>query len=210
MASAMAVRHERNSPVIRAARQLTGAHMKDQSTTDYQAVRVRPLEPRDFTDALQMFPGAILRLHPVLSAAAAEPGFLQEIVSARQSAWVAEAEGRLIGMAVLSIESKTVARLRYLNVAGDGPHHAPAARALADIAIRNAWDGGFLKLVVHTHIPASHVIEYMHELGFEFARTHSSGSERVVEFYRNPYEPPKDPSSEVGNITEFSRERSHD
>ncbi len=169
--------------------------MKDQSTTDYQTIRVRPLEPRDLMDALEMFPGAIMRLHPALSAGGAKADFLREVISAPQSAWVAEAEGRLIGMAVLSIESKTVARLRYLHVVGDGPHHAPAARALADIAIRKAWDCGYLKLVVHTHIPARHVIEYMHELGFEFARTHSSGSERVVEFYRNLYEPPRDSSS---------------
>ena len=173
--------------------------MKDQSTTDYQTIRVRPLEPRDLLDALEMFPGAIMRLHPALSAASAEPALLQEVISATQSAWVAEAEGRIIGMAVLSIDSKTVARLRYLHVAGDGPHHAPAARALADIAIRKAWDGGYLKLVVHTHIPASHIIEYMHDLGFEFARTDSSGSERVVEFYRNLYEPPRDSSSRDGD-----------
>ena len=174
--------------------------MKDQSTTDYQSIRVRPLEPRDLMDALEMFPGAIKRLHPALSAASAEPAFLQEVISATQSAWVAEAEGRLIGMAVLSIEIQTLARLTYLHVASDGPHHTPVSRALADIAIRKAWDCGYLKLVVHTHIPARHVIEYMHELGFEFARTRSSGSERVVEFYRNHYEPPRIPSSGAGDI----------
>src|SRR5256885_877837 len=106
--------------------------MKDQSTTDYEAPRVRPLEPRDLTDALELFPGAFMHLHPSPLAARAEPGFLQEVFSGRQSAWVAEAEDRLIGMAVLSIESQTLARLTYLHVSSDGPHHAPAARALAE------------------------------------------------------------------------------
>jgi N-acetylglutamate synthase-like GNAT family acetyltransferase len=115
-------------------------------------------------------------------------------------AWVAEAEHRLIGMAVLSIDNQSLAQLTYLHVSDEGPRHAPAARALAEIAIREAWDGGSLKLVVHADIPASHVIEYMHELGFEFARTHSLGRERVVEFYRNLYEPPRDPSQGVGDI----------
>jgi len=146
-------------------------------------------------DALEMFPGAIMRLHPALSAGGAKADFLREVCPDTQSAWVAEAQGRLIGMAVLSSESKTLARLTYLHVASDGPHDTPVSRALADIAIRKAWDCGYLKLVVHTHIPARHVIEYMHELGFEFARTHLSGSERVVEFYRNLYEPPRDSSS---------------
>ena len=174
--------------------------MKDQSTTDYEALRVRPLEPRDLTDAGEMFPGALMRLDTVPSVAEAQPSFLQQVFSGRQSAWVAEMEDRLIGMAVLSIEDQTLARLTYLHVAGDGPQHGPTARALAEVAIREAWNGGFLKLVVHTGIPAIHVIEYMHELGFEFARTHVSGSERVVEFYRNLYEPPRHPSSGVGDI----------
>ena len=173
--------------------------MKDQSTPDDETLRVRPLEPRDLMDALEMFPGALM-YHSSSSAAGAQPSFVQKVFSGRQSAWVAEAEDGLIGMAVLSIESQMLARLTYLHVAGDGPHHAPAARALAEIAIRNAWDAGYLKLIVHTHIPARHLIEYMHELGFEFAHTHLSSSERVVEFYRNLYEPPRDPSPWAGDI----------
>jgi hypothetical protein len=180
--------------------------MKDQCTIDYEALRVRPLEPRDLREAVEMFPGAFMHLHPGPPAAGAAPPRLHEDVFGRQSAWVAEAEDRLIGMAVLSIESQALARLTYLHVAGDGPHHAPAARALAEVAIREAWDGGYLKLVVHTHIPASHVIEYMHDLGFEFARTHLTGSERVVEFYRNLYEPPRDPSWELETFNESTSE----
>lgn len=174
--------------------------MKDRGTSDYESLRVRPLEAGDLMDALEMFPGAIMHLHPVPSTAGAKRGLSKGVVSGRQRAWVAEAEDQLIGMAVLSCDSQTLARLTYLNVSGAGSHYASAARALAEIAIREAWDGGYLKLVVHTQIPAGHFIEYMHELGFEFARTHSSGSERVVEFYRNLYEPPRNPSVGVGEI----------
>lgn len=172
--------------------------MKDQSTTDYEALRVRPLEARDLKDAGETFPSAMAHVHA--GPADSMHSFFEEVTSGRHNAWVAEANGRIIGMAVVSIESQTLARLTYLHVTSDGPHHAPAARALAEFAIREAWDGGYLKLVVHTGIPAIHVIEYMHELGFEFARTHLSGSQRVVEFYRNLYEPPRDPSSGVGDI----------
>lgn len=172
--------------------------MKDQRTADYQALRVRPLEARDLTSAGATFPGAMARVQA--GPADSLHSFFEQVASGRQNAWVAEADGQVIGMAVVSIESQTLARLTYLHVAGDGPHHAPAARALADIAIREAWNGGYLKLAVHTDIPAICVMEYMHELGFEFARTHSSGSERVVEFYRNLYEPPRDSLSGAGDI----------
>ena len=184
---------------------MTGVRMYDQSTNGFEAVRVRPVEARDLATALDFFPGAMIHLRGP-DPTGTSHNYSQEFASGRQRAWVAEAEDRLIGMAVLSVESQTLARLTYLHVAGDGPHDAPAARALAEIAIRKAWDAGYLKLVVHTHIPAGHVIEYMHELGFEFARTHSSGSERVVEFYRNLYEPPRDPSSGLETFNEFSTE----
>ena len=132
--------------------------------------------------------------------------FFEEVASGRQTAWVAEADDRLIGMAVVSIESRALAHLMYLHVAGHSMSHERAAKALAEIAIRNAWDAGYLKLIVHTQIPASQVIPYMHELGFEFARTHFSGSQRVVEFYRNLYEPPRDFSLRVETSNEFSPE----
>jgi N-acetylglutamate synthase-like GNAT family acetyltransferase len=178
-----------------AAWRVAGAHMKDQSTTNCEALRVRPLEARDLKDAGERFPGAMVYVHagPTDSI----PSFLERVDSRRHSAWVAEAEGRIIGMAVVAIESQSLARLMYLHVtAVDGVvSHDGVAKALADIAIRDAWEGGYLKLVVHARIPADHVIEYMHDLGFEFARTQPFGSQRVVEFYRNPYEPPRDLSS---------------
>ncbi len=172
--------------------------MKDQSTTHYAALRVRPLEARDLKDAGEAFPGAMVYVHA--GASDSLQNFFEEVASRRQNAWVAEADDRLIGMAVVTIESPAIAHLMYLHVTGDGVDHDPAAKALAEIAIRDAWEGGYLKLVVHARIPANRVIEYMHHLGFEFARTQSFGSQRVVEFYRNPYEPPRDSSwSEVGD-----------
>jgi len=193
-----AVRDDRNSQVIRAARRLTGAHMKDQSTTGSHALRVRPLEPRDLKDAGETFPGAMVHVHA--GPADSMHSLFEEFASGKQNVWVAEAGDRIIGMAVVSIESQALARLMYLHVTGDTANHERAARALAEIAIRDAWEGGYLKLVVHARIPANHVIEYMHELGFEFARNHTTGSQRVVEFYRNLYEPPRDPSPGVGDI----------
>ena len=176
--------------------------MKDQSSTNHEPLSVRPLEARDLTDALEIFPDGLMHLRSIPPSFGAEGSLLQE-VSSRQNAWVAEAQDRLIGLVVLLVESQTLAHLMYLHVAGDSPHHARATRALADAAIRKAWDAGCLKLVVHTHIPANHVVKYMHVLGFEFGRIHSMGGKPVVEFYRNIYEPPRDPSPGDANIQHF-------
>ena len=174
--------------------------MKDQSTTQSEALCVRPLEARDLMEAGETFPGAMAHVHA--GPADSMHSFFQELASGRRSAWVAEAGGRIIGMAVVFIESQALAHLMYLHVAGDGANHERAARVLAEIVIRDAWEGGYLKLVVHARIPANPLIEYMHDLGFEFARTRSSGSERAIEFYRNPYESPREPSS---GVTDFQR-----
>ena len=98
-----------------------------------------------------------------------------------------------------------MAHLIYLQVTGVGVNRQRAAKALAEIAIRDAWEGGYLKLVVHAPIPTNHVIEYMHELGFEFARILSSGGQRVIEFYRNLYEPPRDSCRELQISNQFRR-----
>lgn len=172
--------------------------MMRQSTARSQTFRVRPIEARDFTAALELFPGAMMHLRRFRPHAGAKYG--SSVASARQNAWVAEAEDRLIGMAVLSIESPILAHLTYLHVAGDCPDQAPAAQALARIAIREAWHTGFLKLVVHTQIPATQVINYMHGLGLLFSRNHFSGRQQVVEFYRNLYELPREPSSEIEHL----------
>lgn len=184
---------------------LEGAHMNDQITTDYESFCVRPLEARDLGGAMETFPGAMMHLRVGPNPSSAMHGFLGEITSGKQNAWVAEADDRLIGMAVVWIESQALARLMYLHVTADGANHERAAKALAEIAIRDAWERGYLKLVVHAPIPANHVTEYMHELGFEFARSLSSGGQRVIEFYRNLYEPPRDPVSGVADIQCFQK-----
>ena len=187
---------------------MTGANMKHLGSTKFsnEVFHVRSLEPRDLTAAIELFPDAIIHLHPIRSEADPEPSLLHEVFSGRQSAWVAEAEERLIGMAVLSIDSQTLARLTYLHVASDYPRHVPAATALAETAIRKAWDAGCLKLAIHTPVPANHLAQYMHDLGFEFARAHSSGSQRVLEYYRNLYQLPRDPLPGLETFDEFIRE----
>lgn len=174
--------------------------MKRQAIPGDEALTVRPLEARTRARAMEMFPGAMMHLSAGFGPFSAMYSFFDEVNSGRQNAWIAEVEEQLIGMVVLSIESQIVARLTYLHVAGDSPEHQRAANALAEVAIRDAWEGGYLKLVVHARLPTDHVVAYMHKLGFEYARTQSSSSSRVVEFYRNLYEPPQIASSGVAEI----------
>jgi phosphoserine phosphatase RsbU/P len=57
--------------------------------------------------------------------------------------------------------------------------------------LRDAWERGYLKLVVHTSSPPSRLAADLHKLGFEFSREHSMDGEHVLEFYQNLYERPQ-------------------
>ena len=116
--------------------------------------------------------------------------FLDVEIPGSQNAWIVESAGRIIGVAVVQIENDVLAHLKHVWVAPDAPNHRHVASTLAATAIRDTWEYGYLKLVVHTAVPASRLVASMHELGFEFARAHSMGGEPVVEFYRNLYERP--------------------
>jgi N-acetylglutamate synthase-like GNAT family acetyltransferase len=112
-------------------------------------------------------------------------------IDGKHQVWVAEAFARIIGSAAVISDSASLAHLRYLCVAPDVTERDVVARTLAETAIRDAWERGYLKLLVHTSSPPDRPAAFLHQLGFEFSREHSSGGERVLEFYLNLYERPR-------------------
>ncbi|HEY2584667.1 MAG TPA: GNAT family N-acetyltransferase [Tepidisphaeraceae bacterium] len=166
--------------------------MEDQRSSGSASVRVRPFEIGDLRRWFESDAPV-----PADGRADAAPSEVVRTLfdfefAGTTNAWIVESAGRLIGMAVVLIESDALAHLKHLWIARGVTDHPNVARALAETAIRHAWEGGCLKLVVHTALPASRLILPMHELGFEFAGARSNGGEAVVEFYRNLYERPRD------------------
>ena len=104
--------------------------------------------------------------------------------------WVAEAGGRIIGSAAVVSHDVRVAHFKYLCVAINQFDRRRVARAIAALAVADAWERGFLKLIVHTQTPANRVAPDLHEMGFEFSREHDVDGEHLLEFYQNFYELP--------------------
>ncbi len=114
----------------------------------------------------------------------------REGAAAGHQIWVAETAGRIIGSAaVISIDVR-VAHFRYLSVATDQFDLRRVARAIAKLAVVDAWERGYLKLIVHTKTPANRVAPDLHDMGFEFSREHDVHGEHLLEFYQNLYELP--------------------
>jgi N-acetylglutamate synthase-like GNAT family acetyltransferase len=114
-------------------------------------------------------------------------------IGGRHQVWVAESYGRIIGSVGVIRDNALVAHLRYLSVAPDLADGQAVATCLTERAIRDAYERGYLKLVVHSSLPPNRLTTVLHNLGFEFSRERDTGGEHVLEFYQNLYERPQLP-----------------
>src|SRR2546430_13094892 len=82
-------------------------------------------------------------------------------------AWIVEIAGTFIGLAVVFIEGESVAHLKLIYVAPDVPQRHQIIRALVAMTMRDIWERGSLKLIVHTSLSADRFIECLRAFGFE-------------------------------------------
>jgi hypothetical protein len=159
---------------------------------------VRRFEAKDHPEVLALWRTAQMRLQPVSDTidVLIKPG--EGDVAGNHFIWVAESSGRTVGSATVIHDNPSVANLRFVYVAPDFASPPAVAKALAETAIREVYDRGFLKLVVHTNSPSSRLNPALHDLGFEFSRERLIDGERVIEFYRNLYERPYLPPAHEG------------
>src|SRR5258705_9499389 len=68
----------------------------------------------------------------------------------RHQAWVAEAAGRFIGLAIVFIERESLVHLKWVSVAAGAPQRRQIRRALVGVVMRHTWESGCLKLIVDT------------------------------------------------------------
>jgi hypothetical protein len=78
-----------------------------------------------------------------------------------------------------------------------------------EMAIRDVWECGCVKLVLHTDLPPNRLTTTFHDLGVEFSRQRALGTEHVLEFYQNLYERPRrlqsrDGHKDVRRMTPFT------
>lgn len=165
--------------------------MSENFTTPCDPFAVRRFEHRDRQAVLALWPAAVMHLQPGLEPLSVLTHAIAGTLTGKHHLWVAEAAGRIIGAtAVIRIDA-TQAHLNCLCVIPDWAQRQAVANHLADTAIRDAWERGYLKLVVHTPASPGQLAAILHELGFEFSRERAMGTEHVLEFYRNLYERPR-------------------
>lgn len=152
---------------------------------------VRRFEAKDHPAVLALWRTAEMRLRPASDASDLLMKPSEGETTDSHLIWVAEAAGRTVGSATVIHNNASVAHLRSLRVAPDVASPPAVARALAETAIREVYERGYLKLVVHADLPSGKLTPALHSLGFEFSRERLFGGELVIEFYRNLYEQPQ-------------------
>jgi GNAT superfamily N-acetyltransferase len=168
--------------------------MHENFPTSSEPFSVRRFEVRDREAVLALWPADVMHLLPGSETIDVLISSVQDAIAGKHHVWVAEAFGRIIGSAAVIHSDFSLAHLRYLYVVPDFAERQVVARGLAETAIRDAYERGYLKLVVHSNLPPSRLATALHDLGFEFSRERETGGQHVLEFYQNLYERPQ-PSS---------------
>lgn len=165
--------------------------MNEDVTTSSEPCSVRRFQARDRNAVLNLSPVDVMHRQADLEVADSLTTAVEGAIAGENQLWVAEASGRIVGLASLVPNTGWVAHLTWLWVAADlAERHAVAIR-LAEVAIGDAWERGYLRLVVHSDLPPSPLRAFLHDLGFEFIREHLLNGDHVLEFLQNLYERPR-------------------
>jgi len=167
--------------------------MNEDFLASSELVSVRLFEPRDREAVIALLAAGVMHSH------SAKPEVdLNLIIRGMATAscgkhrlWVSESFGRITGSTLVVSDDSLLAHLKCICVAREIAEPLAVARALAGRAIRDAWECGYIKLVVHTDLALDRLAAMFRELGFEFIRERAAGTDRVLEFYQNLYERPR-------------------
>ncbi len=115
--------------------------------------------------------------------------------------WIAEMDDRLIGCVILSTADSNVAHLFGLCVESASDAREAVLKRLGETAVADAWEAGYLKLVIHTDHPPEKLSGTLHQLSFEFSREAWLDGTHVLEFYQDIYHRPDSPGASDNTIS---------
>jgi N-acetylglutamate synthase-like GNAT family acetyltransferase len=154
------------------------------------AFSVRIFEPADRAGVLALYPPDEVQDNPTAETVATIADLIDRAQAGGHRLWVAVAEGRVIGSIALVRLGPELAHVRAMSVAPGVAERDPVARRLGETAIVDAWDQGYLKLVVHTPQSGAELKGAFHRVSFELSKESWIDGKHMLEFYQNIYERP--------------------
>jgi N-acetylglutamate synthase-like GNAT family acetyltransferase len=109
--------------------------------------------------------------------------------------WVAVGEGRVIGSVALVRSNPELAHCRAMIIDPSVAERDHVVRSLGERAVADAWDQGYLKLVVHTPRSGKELKGAFHRVSFELSKETWVDGKHLLEFYQNIYARPLAPGA---------------
>ena len=104
----------------------------------------------------------------------------------RHHFWVAERDGRCVGMIAVASDEEHTAEIRRLRVAKDLQDSSIAAMLL-ETAISHCKHHGYLKIRLDTRFEKDEAVGLFDRVGFQHTRTRATPGKETLEFYLDLY-----------------------
>lgn len=107
--------------------------------------------------------------------------------SADSHFWVAEIDGKVVGMVGVQAHDPGVAEIRRLRVAQDSRRRGIGS-ALVEQALKFCQERGYLKITLDTYMEREPAIKLFEKFHFRHSRTRSVGGRDILHFYLDLYQ----------------------
>ncbi len=168
----------------------------------FQRVQVRSYEPRDQATVARLYTDGLLagQIAPNDTGADIENINIAYFDDKAAHFWIAELEGKVLGMIGVARDSEHLAEIRRLRVDKQF-QQKPIGAKLLETALAHCHKHGHLKVVFDTRVDADSgpdaVVDLFERFGFQHTRTRPVAGKELLEFYLDIYRSPN-PESESG------------
>jgi len=170
-----------------------GTFMAQDSPQDsLSKMTVRTYKPGDQKDVSRLYTEGLLSGQIAPNDTGADIENIQEGYLGEPSShfWIAEVNGRVMGMIGVARDEGHVAEIRRLRV-DPAMQTTAIAFKLVETALSHCKHHGFLKVVLDTRAERGAVQELFEKFGFHHTRTKNLHGKELLEFYLDLYRAPK-------------------
>ncbi|MEX2670574.1 MAG: GNAT family N-acetyltransferase [Phycisphaeraceae bacterium] len=155
-------------------------------------VVVRTYQPADWLAIRRLYSDGLLegRVDPHESTSDLDDPLLTYFSHPDDRLWVAEFEGRIVGMISVGHIGHHVAQIRRLRVDATFRETDLPARLLK-VVLQHCRRCGDLKLIVDAHVDPHQAVAACRDGGFQYTRARRNGGHETLEFYLNLYRQPR-------------------
>lgn len=152
------------------------------------SVTVRSYAESDHDQVTQLYNDGLLAGQIAPNDSGADLDYIREAYfdDDRHHFWVAESNGRCVGMIGVASDEDHTAEIRRLRVAKD-LQQTPTAARLLETAINHCKHHGYLKIRLDTRFEKDEAVDLFDRVGFQHTRTRPTPGKETLEFYLDLY-----------------------